>query len=137
MIMKSKLASAAVALLGASGLMLSTTSVAHADYDTASEHYWTTAVSTIKVKEYGDVVRLCDNSNTIDKNPSAYVWYYSPSEGKWILRYGFTLHGYNKGECKTHSASEGGLFNLPENRKIKVRITGASGYAYHTFYNDY
>lgn len=135
---KRNLLTAALALFGALGMVLSAAPSAQADYSTSTSHYWTTKVTTVKITENGDVVRVCDNTNTILKDSSVYLWYYSTSQSRWVPKYGDTLYRYSKGQCKTFRASDGSNFNLPENRKIKVRLnTSTHNYAYHTFYNDH
>jgi hypothetical protein len=74
-------------------------------YDPAG-HMW--------FNEYGDVVTLCDNDADGQKVTLAVT---TPSGSG----YGMSVGG--EGNCVTHKASEGGKYNLPEDKVITFEIS--------------
>lgn len=129
---KRRLATGILALLGMNGMMLATAPSARADDYT---HYWSTKVTKVEAWETADFIQLCDITSTISVTSKINVWYWSKSQQKWIKRYGLSVYG--KGNCTHRSVDNGGVYNLPENHTIKIGISGASGWAYHTYYNDH
>jgi len=106
------------------------------------DHTWTTTDSlhggTIYVDEHGDMVYLCDTAAD-GYAPRADIASQS-SSGQYNSRYGLTASA-GKGSCTGHTASEGGVYNLPENDNILVNVwlgpnVGHDG-SDHVFLNDH
>ncbi|GAB3584164.1 hypothetical protein GCM10027445_59920 [Amycolatopsis endophytica] len=86
---------------------------------------------TVYVEEYGDRISVCDaeaNGSSAQVN----VW----ADGGW--RYKAVVSNGN-GSCVTHSASQGGAYNLPEGAYIELYYKGVStSYATKSSYvNDH
>lgn len=137
MFLKHKLAAAIIALLGATGLVFSTTPGAQADYSNATSHYWTTKIESVKVTEAGDVIRMCDSgANSYD--PYIHVAFWSLKSHAWEFRYQYRAYNSTRGDCWTFRASRGGSYNLPEGRTIRVMMINSQGYSVtHKFSNDH
>lgn len=92
-------------------------------YDPAG-HMW--------FNEYGDVVTLCDNDADGQK---VYLQVTTPSN----VSYGMSVGG--EGNCVTHKASNGGKYNLPENKYITFEISAsgdpAASYNHAAWLNDH
>ncbi|MEV8096021.1 hypothetical protein [Kitasatospora sp. NPDC085879] len=134
---------AATVLLAGGALATATSASAAVDPPGGSwDHTWTTVDSahggTVYVEEHGDVVSVCDSAAD-GMAPRVQVWTQS-SSGQYNSRYIIEATG-GLGSCKTVSASDGGIYDLPENVSIAVSIwlgpsVGHLG-SEHTFLNDH
>ena len=85
---------------------------------------WKAPGVTVYVEAHGDVIAVCDSKAN---NHSASVIVYS---GR-----GYEMKVTNgKGSCKSHQASDGGPYNLPEHTTITITYTGDGG-AHQPFAN--
>ncbi|ATO15569.1 hypothetical protein CO540_18415 [Micromonospora sp. WMMA2032] len=96
-------------------------------FDYSGEAYFT---------EHGDILKICDT----DADGYAVKMYVSLDDAYGATRYSFTRGG--EGNCATHRASEGGAYNLPENRYIgflfcRYKDGHESECRAYRFYNDY
>ncbi|HVV09615.1 hypothetical protein [Amycolatopsis sp.] len=126
--------------LGAAGACLATTGTAAA---ASWDHVWTSTDAnpgaTVYIREYGDVVRICD---TDADGYYAYVGYnYKGSDG---IPVGNGLSASGNGNCNQQGASTSAIDNIPENENVTVTVgLGKSGQAglkfsaTHTFLNDH
>ncbi|MEH0937276.1 hypothetical protein [Micromonospora psammae] len=96
-------------------------------FDYSGEAYFT---------EHGDIVKICDT----DADGYAVKMYVALDNADGAPLYSFTRGG--EGNCATHQASEGGVYNLPENRYIGFQFCrykdGHAGECEnYRFYNDH
>lgn len=87
------------------------------------DHTWTTSDAahggTVYIAEHGDVVELCDTA--ADGYAPRVEIFAQASNGQYNSRYILTASdGF--GTCATRSASNGGIYDLPENDNIAVSI---------------
>ncbi|WTX01132.1 hypothetical protein OG216_47845 (plasmid) [Streptomycetaceae bacterium NBC_01309] len=96
---------------------------------TTWDHKYTAPGVTVYVKEYGDVISVCDSAAN---GYSAWVHVSEPYGPGYSMQIG----GY--GSCVTRSASNGGAYDLQENVQIGLNFIGAAAGtgAYKTFIND-
>jgi hypothetical protein len=143
--MRNKIAAlAATTIFVAGGSLLSATA-ASATVDPPSggwDHTWTTTDGdkggTVYISEYGDHVSVCDT----DADGYAPRVRISNEEGSvpgaYDARYTLTASG-GLGSCASASASQGGVYDLPENTSIGVTIWLGPDYKYqstHYYLND-
>ncbi|MGH4034366.1 hypothetical protein ACQB60_36215 [Actinomycetota bacterium Odt1-20B] len=90
------------------------------------DHTWEAYGAKLYVKENGDVISVCDAAR--NGKPA---W---ASLGDYSMT---VTNGY--GSCKTHRASEGGVYNLPESANITVWFGENRTTRYETvsFFNDH
>ncbi|MFF3174700.1 hypothetical protein ACFVQ0_19010 [Streptomyces sp. NPDC057900] len=85
----------------------------------------------VYVEEYGDIVTVCD---TAKDGESAHVLVTDLSVTN--RQYSMTVSsGY--GTCKTHRASDGGVYNLHENAYVSLTYWAKGGDSYAEYYNDH
>ncbi|MGI6870022.1 MULTISPECIES: hypothetical protein [Amycolatopsis] len=124
--------SAAAAVAAAGVLVPAGTAAAMPDPPGDSwDHTFTAPGVTVYVEEYGDRISVCDSAAN-GSSAQVNVW----ADGGW--RYKAVASG-GSGSCVTHSASEGGAYNLPEGAFIELYYKGVStGYATRsTYVNDH
>jgi hypothetical protein len=86
--------------------------------------------------EHGDIVKVCDT----DADGYAVRMYVSLDNAYGPELYRITVGG--EGNCKTHRANQGGVYNLPENRNIgflfcRHDANSEGECRAYKFYNDY
>ncbi|SCG62303.1 hypothetical protein [Micromonospora coxensis] len=86
--------------------------------------------------EHGDIVKICDT----DEDGHAVKMWVKLDGPKGPTLYTFTRGG--EGNCATRRASDGGVYNLPENRYIgflfcRIRDGHESECGGYRFYNDH
>ncbi|WP_346537228.1 hypothetical protein [Micromonospora sp. DPT] len=96
-------------------------------FDYSGEAYFT---------EHGDILKICDT----DADGYAVKMFVSLDDAYGAPLYEFSRSG--EGNCATHQASEGGAYNLPENRYIgflfcRWKDGHDSECRAFRFYNDY
>ncbi|MGA8113494.1 MAG: hypothetical protein WCA46_07535 [Actinocatenispora sp.] len=125
--MRTKIAAvAATVLLAAGGAALASVASASAATDPPGgtwDHTWTTTDSkhggTIQIEEHGDLIDLCDTAaDGVSPRVRMYAW--SDATG-YTYRYTLTASGGN-GACAVAQASDGGVYNLPENVNINCDL---------------
>lgn len=105
------------------------------------DHVYTTSDSghggTLYIEEYGDFIELCD-TKADGLAPRADISVLQ-SDGNYKLAYQL-ISSQGNGFCVSHQASDGGVYNLPENTTIHVHIylgpNGASQNNYN-YSNDH
>ncbi|GGT36484.1 hypothetical protein [Streptomyces purpureus] len=97
------------------------------------DHTWSGDGVKVYVKEHGDVISVCDTSAN---GHSAWVLVMDISVDK--TAYELKATG-GKGTCASHTASEGGRYNLAENHRIALNFEGRGlqGSYYVSFVNDH
>ncbi|GGX92412.1 hypothetical protein [Streptomyces anandii] len=111
----------ATALAAAATLMVSAGSAsATTDPGTTWDHTYEASGVRVYVKEYGDVVSVCD---TKANGHSAVV---QVRDLDWPYNYEMTAGG-GVGSCKSHRASDGAKYNLREGRGIDLYFDGDGG----------
>ncbi|MEO3822898.1 hypothetical protein [Actinomadura sp. B10D3] len=103
------------------------------------DHKWSATGIRVYVEEHGDIVSICDssaNGHSAKAYVSAYYGgHHNPSQ-EYFMK---AANGY--GSCKTHRASEGGVYNLPEGAAWEIAINydgdGDGNYAQRRFINDH
>ncbi|HEY2674328.1 MAG TPA: hypothetical protein VGJ07_28670 [Rugosimonospora sp.] len=123
--MRTKIAAIAATVL-LTGAALATASPAWASDPgggAAWDHIWTTSDATqggtVYIEEHGDVVELCDTA--ADGYAPRVEILTQASNGQYNFHYSLTASG-GFGTCITRSASNGGVYDLPENDNIAVEI---------------
>jgi hypothetical protein len=141
--MRTRIAAIAAAVL-LTGAALATASPAWASDPgggAAWDHIWTTVDAdqggTVYIEEHGDVVELCDTA--ADGYAPRLEVFTQASNGQYTPRYDLTASG-GFATCVTRSASNGGIYDLPENDNISVAIwlgpnAGFDG-SQHYYLND-
>ncbi|MFF7879263.1 hypothetical protein ACH40F_14795 [Streptomyces sp. NPDC020794] len=124
--MRHKIAALAATTAFLAGGALATATSASATVDPPSggwDHTWTTTDSTpggtVYIAEYGDIVSLCD-TDADGYAPRVQIASQNGS-GAYDIRYTLTASG-GEGACVSARASQGGVYDLPENTEIGVTI---------------
>ncbi|MFD5269034.1 hypothetical protein [Streptomyces sp. NPDC058335] len=124
--MRHKIAALAATTVFLAGGALATATSASAVIDPPSggwDHTWTTSDSnpggTVYIAEHGDIVSLCDTD--ADGYAPRVQIAAQASSGAYHIRYTLTASG-GEGACATARASQGGVYDLPENTSIGVTI---------------
>ncbi|WP_290055933.1 hypothetical protein [Amycolatopsis solani] len=107
------------------------------------DHTWTTTDAdkggTVYIEENGDRVSVCDTASD-GLSPRVQVASEESSvPGAYDIRYTLTASG-GLGSCATASASQGGVYNLPENTSIGVTVWLGPNYKFqstHYYLNDH
>lgn len=144
--MRTKLAALAATTVFVAGGTLATATSAWAGVDPPSggwDHTWTTTDGdkggTVYIAEHGDHVSLCD-TDADGYAPRVQIANEEGSvPGAYDIRYTLTASG-GLGSCVSASASQGGVYNLPENVSIGVTIYLGPDYKYpstHYYLNDH
>lgn len=143
--MRTKLAAVVGTVLLAGGTLVSATSASAAPARPAPEDWdyiWTTSDSsphggTVYVLEHGDVVEICDTA--ADGYTPRVKVFTQASNGQYNERYTFAATGGNGG-CVVHRATDGGVYDLPENDNIAVSVYLGPNAGYkgseHIYFND-
>ncbi|MDI5968237.1 hypothetical protein POF50_002555 [Streptomyces sp. SL13] len=142
--MRTRIAALAAAVLLAGGVLAtaSPASAAPAPPQGSWDHTWTTSDAahggTVYVEEHGDTVSLCDTAAD-GYAPRAEV-FSEGTDGLYHARYIITASG-GFASCTGYSASNGGVYDLPEGVEILVEIwlgpnVGHDGTS-HYFLNDH
>ncbi|TRV73756.1 hypothetical protein FKN01_26385 [Streptomyces sp. 130] len=85
----------------------------------------------VYVEEYGDIVSVCDSAKD-GKSATAVV----TDLGYSGREYSMTVSsGY--GTCKSHRASDGGVYNLHEDNYVAITYWAKGGDNYAEYYNDH
>lgn len=94
------------------------------------DHVFTATGVKVYVEEYGDKVRVCDTSaNGVGATASVFI----SSQLQYTIK-----DGKSDGSCDSVSASEGGVWNLPEGATIDIAFDGNGGaYVYKQYVNDH
>lgn len=108
--------------------------------DGSWDHIWTTSDAnhggTVYVEEHGDVITLCDTA--ADGVSATAAVTYDQGNDNYKVAYQMNVGG--NGTCTTHRATQGGVYDLPENTEIYIYIyigadgTGGTG---HYYLNDH
>ncbi|MBO2461261.1 hypothetical protein [Actinomadura violacea] len=123
-----RLVASAVALSAAA--VMATTGTASAA--TAGYHLVTASGVKVQIWEHGDVVKVTDTSAN---GHSAYVTVMYTYQGR---DFSYNMTAKSKGSSKTHRASDGGVYNLPENARIDIEYDGNGGnFSSKHFVNDH
>ncbi|MGW8885086.1 hypothetical protein [Streptomyces sp. NPDC055749] len=85
------------------------------------DHILSASGVKVYVEEHGDIIAVCDTQANGD---SAMVQV--RSSDMWPYNYEMTASGGN-GTCKTHRASDGAKYNLPEGREVDLWFDGNGG----------
>ncbi|MDX3434144.1 hypothetical protein PV664_35315 [Streptomyces sp. ME01-18a] len=88
--------------------------------DSVWDDVWTGSGMSVSVKEYGDIISVCD---TTTNGHTASAWVYAGPD----LQYRLEATGDIVGSCATARASSGGSFDLPEDEGITVIYNGDGG----------
>jgi hypothetical protein len=143
--MRKKLAALVGTVLLAGGTLVSATSASAAPARPAPEDWdytWTTSDAaphggTVYIEEHGDVVEVCDTA--ADGYTPRVMIMTQASNGQYNLRYVFAATGGNGG-CVVHRATDGGVYDLPENDNIDVSVYLGTSVGYkgseHIYYNN-
>ncbi|WP_167104425.1 hypothetical protein [Amycolatopsis granulosa] len=119
---KTMLTVATLAVTAASALTITGTAAATTDPSGGAwNHVFTSHDRTarIYVQEYNDVIKACDiSANGKPVSLDVYI-----GKKSFDPRYSVTVKG-DKGKCVTHSASQGGKYNLPKGRTILLEFSG-------------
>ncbi|NIH77919.1 hypothetical protein [Amycolatopsis viridis] len=114
------LAAGAVAAT-ATAVLAGTSTAAAAAYSPPGgwDHIWRAADGTavVYVEEHGDVIKLCDTKRN-SFGAFLAVWKNGSIITNWTA---------GDGGCKTHQASEGKPYDLPEGVRIELRFHGTAG----------
>ena len=95
------------------------------------DHIYSATGVKVYVEEHGDIISVCD---TVANGHSASVKVTAPV-GTWTYTSTVTA---GAGSCKTHQASEGGAYDMPEGHYIDLDYVGDGGsLRYSTFLNDH
>ncbi|GAB3578140.1 hypothetical protein GCM10027445_44890 [Amycolatopsis endophytica] len=125
-------AAATVALTAAA--VVATTGTASAAVEPPGDgwdHTFKASGVVVYVEENGDRISICDTAAN-GKRAQLDVWIGSDPIYSSVVTKG-------KGSCVTHSASQGGKYNLPEGKQIVLAFFG-NGYDYRaeeSFVNDH
>jgi len=126
--MRHKMAALAATTVLLAGGALATATSASAVTDPPGgswDHTWTTSDAnqggTVYIEENGDLVSLCDTAADGYAPRVSIASEESTVPGAYDIRYTLTASGGN-GSCVTASASQGGVYNLPESTEIGVTI---------------
>ena len=95
------------------------------------DHTYSAPGVKVYVEEHGDIISVCD---TVANGHSA-----------WVTVTNYASHvSYlsevtaGAGSCKTHQASQGGVYDMPEGGDISLEYLGDGGFAaYSEFLNDH
>jgi hypothetical protein len=124
--MRHRIATLAATTVIAAGGVLATASSASATVDPPPgswDHTWATSDAgqggTVYIAENGDIVTLCD-TNADGRTPHIEI-VYEDGPGDWGSAYALVASG-GEGSCISARASQGGAYNLPENKEIGVTI---------------
>ncbi|MEV6182907.1 hypothetical protein ACIHAR_14085 [Streptomyces sp. NPDC052016] len=124
--MRHKIGALAATTVFLAGGALATATSASAAVDPPSggwDHTWTTSDSrdggTVYIAEHGDIVSLCDTA--ADGYAPRVQIASQASSGAYHIRYTLTASG-GEGSCASARASQGGVYDLPENTQIGVTI---------------
>ncbi len=144
--MRHKIAALAATTLFVAGGALATAASASASVDPPSggwDHTWTTTDGdkggTVYIEENGDRVSVCDTAADGYAPRVQVANEESTVPGAYDIRYTLTASG-GLGSCATASASQGGVYNLPENTSIGVTVWLGPSYKYpstHYYLNDH
>ncbi|MGW9597683.1 hypothetical protein ACWHLZ_46435 [Streptomyces chartreusis] len=100
--------------------------------DTADDnwdHIATMPGVEVSIREYGDVIKVCDTA----ANGFAAI----TRVGDRYADNFYTIKTSGKGSCVTRQASQGGVYNLPENERISLGFQGETSTSYGGgFLND-
>jgi hypothetical protein len=122
------------AALGALAIVTApSATAAEAPDGTTWDHTWTGTGVAVYVEEHGDIISVCDTSAN---GHSAWVTVDDITDN--ITGYKLTASN-GKGTCATHSASQGGRYDLRENNRIALNYEGAGGNGTYavSFVNDH
>jgi hypothetical protein len=143
--MLNKMAALAATTFVLVGTLVTATS-ASASVDPPSggwDHTWTTTDGdkggTVYIAEYGDHVSVCDTASDGYAPRVQIASEESSVPGAYDIRYTLTASG-GLGSCASASASQGGVYNLPENTSIGVTVWLGPNYKYqstHYYLNDH
>ncbi|MCT9010697.1 hypothetical protein [Streptomyces rhizosphaerihabitans] len=143
--MRHKIAALAATTVLLAGGALATATSASATVDPPSggwDHTWTTTDSnnggTVYIAEHGDHVSVCDTAADGYAPRVRIANEEQTVPGAYDTRYTLTASG-GEGSCVSASASQGGVYDLPENVKIGVTVYLGPDYKYqstHYYLND-
>jgi hypothetical protein len=146
MTVRNKALGVAAAAVFAAGGMLATATAAGAAVDPPSngwDHTWTTTDGnkggTVYIEENGDRVSVCDTAADGYAPRVQVASEESSVPGAYDIRYTLTASG-GLGSCASASASQGGVYNLPENTNIGITVWLGPDYKYqstHYYLNDH
>lgn len=139
--MRKKIAALVGTVLLAGGTLVGATSASARPAPEDWDHVWTTSDSarggTVYIQEHGDVVEMCDTAAD-GYTPRVMISVQAPN-GQYDKRYIFAATGGNGG-CVVHRATDGGVYDLPENVNIDVEIYLGPNVGYegseHIYLND-
>jgi hypothetical protein len=84
------------------------------------DHVYSATGVRIYVKEYGDIISVCDTK------ANGYAAFVEVRDiNAWPYNYEMKASG-GKGTCKTHRASDGARYNLPEHIPVDLYFDGNS-----------
>ncbi len=142
--MRQKIAAMVATTVILTGGALANATSASATVDPPSggwDHTWTTSDSnpggTAYIAEYGDIVSVCD-TDADGVSPRVQIAVQYPS-GAYHIRYTLTASG-GEGACASARASQGGIYDLPEDTSISVAVWLGPDYGSvttHYYVNDH
>lgn len=130
---------AATVLLASGALATATSASATTDPSGSWDHIWTINNSGLAgevwVKEYGDVIEICD-MKADGLTPEVTVW--ALQSGTYYPKYSLAANG-GSGSCVERGASDGGNYNLPENTEIQLSLgfSQTATVVPETYFNDH